>query len=293
MQQREGFVDFNHHKTWYSVYGDLDSGNTPLLVLHGGPGYTHNHLQNLSELSQQGIPVVLYDQVGCGKSDRPDNPSLWTIELFIDELRTVRESLELENIHLLGHSWGGTLAAEYLFTQPEGVQKLVLSSPLLDTTLWVEEADKLKDQLEPNVAATMRKHELAGTTDTQEYKDAYKVFTKHFLCRVEPYPEFMRLSDEGNGQQVYETMWGPSESLAAGTLKGWSALSRLGQITIPTLLLSGKYDEATPRQMELAQKGIPGSEWIIFENSSHTTNLEEPEKYLKTVGEFLGSSPSR
>jgi proline-specific peptidase len=290
MLSEENYLDFKGYKTWYKVYGDLTSEMPTLIVLHGGPGYPHDHLQNLSELAKNGYAVVLYDQLGCGKSDRPDNPDLWTIGLFIEELTTLRSELDLENINLLGHSWGGSLAAEYLFTKPQGVNKLVLSSPLLDTSLWVEEADKLKDLLPPEVAATMRKHEHDGTTETQDYKDAYSVFRDNFLCRVKPYPEMMKLADDGAGDQVYNVMWGPSEAFATGTLKGWSALDRLNELTLPTLLLSGKYDEATPKQMEVAHNKLHNSEWVMFENSSHTSNIEEPGKYLQTVNDFLISA---
>lgn len=287
MHTQENYLNFKGYKTWYAVYGDLNRSKTPLLVLHGGPGYPHYYLQNLSELAENGYAVILYDQLGCGKSDRPDNPCLWTIELFIEELNELRQELNLENINLLGHSWGGTLAVEYLFTKPQGVKKLVLSSPLLDTSLWVEEADKLKDQLSPEIAAIMRQHENAGTTDKQEYKDAYSVFRDSFLCRVKPYPEMMKLADEGAGDQVYNVMWGPSEAFATGTLRGWSALNRLNKLELPTLLLSGKYDEATPKQMEAAHSRLPNSKWIMFEESSHTSNIEEPDKYLDVVNNFL------
>lgn len=283
----EGYMQFKGYKTWYAVYGDVTSGKPPLVVLHGGPGYPHYHLQNLSELAEHGYAVILYDQLGCGNSDRPDDPALWTIQLFIEELNALREHVGLERVNLLGHSWGGTLATEYVLAGAQGINKLVLSSPLLDTSLWVEEADKLKDLLPKEVAKTMRQHENAGTTDTQAYKDAYAVFRDSFLCRVQPYPELMRLADEGAGDQVYNVMWGPSEAFATGTLKYWSVLERLHEIKLPTLLLSGKYDEATPKQMKAAEERLPNAKWIMFENSSHTSNLEEPEAYLTTVNEFL------
>ena len=285
----EGFIDFNGYKTWYSVYGDLTAGITPLVCIHGGPGYPHNHLQNLSELAKQGIPVVLYDQLGCGKSDRPDDPSLWTIELFINELQAVRDALGLDKINLLGHSWGGTLAAEYMFTNPTGVEKLILSSPLLDSDLWVSEANRLMDEMPAWAARVMRKHEAAGTTDDPEYADAYIEFRKLFLCRAEPYPKLLRECDEAMGAQVYATMWGPSEACVTGTLKNWTAFDRLHSITIPTLLLSGRYDEATPPQMDRTQAELPQAERVTFEHSAHVSNLEEPELYLQTLADFLAT----
>jgi proline-specific peptidase len=207
--------------------------------------------------------------------------------LFIDELNTLRDELGLTSINLLGHSWGGALAAEYLLTTPQGVNKAVLSSPLLDTTLWVEEADALKELLPKDVRDVMRRHEAAGTTDSKEYQEAYLVFRSSFVCRIKPYPAIMQRADDMAGVQVYTTMWGPSEAYATGTLRGWSVLERLAGITIPTLLLSGKYDEATPRQVALAQEKIAGAQWTLFEKSSHTANFEEPDKYLSVVNDFL------
>jgi proline-specific peptidase len=285
--KNEGFIDFKGYKTWYSTFGDLKSGVTPLFTLHGGPGYTHHHLQNLSQLADRGIPVILYDQLGCGNSDRPDQPDLWTIQLFIEEINALRAALNLDTISLLGHSWGGSLAVEYLFTKPRGVQKLILSSPLLDTQLWIEENNKLKDPLPLEISSTMRKHEDAGTTDTEEYQAANKIFNKTFGCRLDPQPADIQKADEESSQQVYETMWGPSESHATGTLKNWTALDRLNQIDIPTLLLSGKYDEATPKQMQVAQNLLPNATWTLFQNSSHVSNYEEPKKYLDAVSNFL------
>lgn len=286
-ENAEGYIDFRGHKTWYTTYGDLSSGVTPLVVLHGGPGFPHQHLRNLSQLAEQGIPVVLYDQLGCGNSDKPNKPELWTVELFIDELNAIRSALQLSKINLLGHSWGGALAAAYLLTDPEGVEKAILSSPLLDTKLWVEETEKLKDQLPKEVAETMRRHEAAGTTDSEEYKAADKIFNLHFVCRIDPAPRDVQECIENYSQEVYETMWGPSESHAIGVLKDWSVLDRLNKIRQPVLLLSGKYDEATPRQMKLALEHLPNARWVMLENSSHATNHEEEAKYLHTVEAFL------
>ncbi|HEY1835429.1 MAG TPA: proline iminopeptidase-family hydrolase [Candidatus Saccharimonadales bacterium] len=290
MQTREGFINFKGFRTYYIMYGDVAGEKTPLLALHGGPGYTHYHLENLSGLAERGQPLVLYDQLGCGKSARPDNPKLWTIEVFIDELNAVRKSLGLDLLNLLGHSWGGSLAAEYMLTKPAGVKKLILSSPLLDSKLWVVEAKRLVNELPAWATALMRKHEAEGTTDSYEYQQAYMEFKTRFICRAKPYPMPLVKADEAAGAQVYETMWGPSETHATGSLKNWSVLDRLHEIDTPTLFLSGKYDEATPKQIEIAHRNIPGSKWVLFEHSSHTANFEETEKYLEAVEEFLDSA---
>jgi proline-specific peptidase len=284
---RSGWIPFRGYRTWYEVHGPASTEVPALVLLHGGPGWTHHHLQNLAELAGDGMQVVLYDQLGCGQSDRPEDPSLWTVDLFVAELAALREALGLTDIHLLGHSWGGSLAVEYLLTKPTGVHRLILSSPLLDTALWVSEADKLKDLLPAATAESMRRHEAEGTCDSEEYLQNSAEFARHFLCRLTPYPAMLERADEQSGHQVYETMWGTSEAFATGTLREWSVFDRLGELDLPTLLISGRYDEATPRQIGLAQERIPGSEWVLLENSSHTANVEEPEYYLAAVRAFL------
>jgi proline-specific peptidase len=293
MQTIEGFIDFKGYKTWYSLYGDLDSEVTPLLVIHGGPGYPHYYLEDLGNLSRNGQPVIFYDQLGCGKSDRPDNPGLWTIGLFVDELNTLRKSLGLQNISILGQSWGGTLGLEYMFTKPDGVQKLILADPLVDTKLWVEEAKRLIGELPKWATDIMVENETKGTTDSPEYKKAYAEFARRHICRIEPHPTGVVKSDVEFGRQPYNVMWGPSETKITGTLRDWTSLDRISQIDVPTLFMSGKFDEATPKQIETAHKLLPNSEWVLFENSSHMPHLEEPEKYLKTVKNFLGSTTAR
>lgn len=287
MNVTEGFLKFHGHKTYYVVYGDLNDDVTPLIGLHGGPGYPHYHIEPLKALAESGWPVVLYDQLGCGKSDRPDDPSLWTIELFIQELNALRQHLSITNHHVLGHSWGGSLAAEYALTQPTGLEKLILSSPLLDSKLWVREANRLIDELPHWAANHMKKHEAAGTTDSYEYSQAYAEFTRRYVCRVRPYPPEMVKCDQSMGAQVYNTMWGPSETHATGTLKNWTVLDRLSDMAVPTLFISGKYDEATPLQIEKAHKLLPGSEWVLLEESSHSGLFEQPDEYLAAVRAFL------
>ncbi len=284
---KEGFIKFKGYKTYFKLHGNLADGKTPLILLHGGPGYTHYHLENLSGLASGGRPVIFYDQLGCGNSDRPDNPMLWTVTLFIEEINAVRSQLGLENIHILGHSWGGSLAAEYMLTKPVGVEKIILSSPLLDSKLWVKEANRLIDGLPAWARDTMHKHEADDSTDSVEYQEAYMEFRGRHICRLKPYPLSLLKADRAAGAQVYNTMWGPSETKATGVLKEWSVLSRLNGITIPALFLSGKYDEATHVQMELGQKNLPGSKWTVFEHCSHSANLEEPDKYMAAVDDFL------
>jgi pimeloyl-ACP methyl ester carboxylesterase len=234
-----------------------------LLVLHGGPGSAHDALEGLAALAEQGRLVVFYDQLGSGESDRPDDPSLWTVETFVDQLQAVRDALGLEEIHLFGSSWGGMLAVEYALTRPRGLASLILNSTPTSAPRWAEETAR-----------------LAAGLDEQEFR-------RRHIIRLDPEPEVLARARAKFGKQVYESMWGPNEFTVTGTLKEWDVIDRLGEIRVPTLITSGRHDECTPALVEPLQKGIAGSEWVIFEDSAHMPYLEEPEHYLEVVGNFL------
>jgi pimeloyl-ACP methyl ester carboxylesterase len=240
-------------------------------VLHGGPGSAHDALGGLGALAEQGRRVVFYDQLGSGESDRPDDLSLWTVDTFLDQLRSVRAGLGLAEIHLFGSSWGGMLALEYTLTGSDGLASLVLNSTPTSAPRWAEETQRLAAALP------------AGLDD----KQAEAEFRRRHICRLDPEPEVLARARAKFGAQVYETMWGPNEFTPTGTLESWDVTGRLGEIRVPTLITSGRHDECTPALVEPLQRGIAGSEWVVFENSAHMAYLEEPERYLEVVGTFL------
>ena len=148
----EGFVSFRGYNVWYRIVGDAEgAGRFPLLCLHGGPGVPHDYLEPLEAMTTTERRVIFYDQLGCGNSDQPHDPSLWTVDLFIEEVDVIREALELNRVHLLGQSWGGMLAMEYAFTQPAGLMSLILASSLASLPQWVSEANRLRSKLPPGV----------------------------------------------------------------------------------------------------------------------------------------------
>ena len=186
----EGFVPFRGFRTWYRVVGAPEEpGKAPVLVLHGGPGASHDYLEPLAALAGSGRRVVFYDQLGCGRSDRPHDPSLWTVGLFVEELAAVRSALGLSRVHLLGQSWGGMLAMEAALSLAPGLVSLVLADAPASMDLWVSEANRLRAGLPPEVQAVLRRHEEAGTTNAAEYQDAAMVFTRRHVCRIDPFPE--------------------------------------------------------------------------------------------------------
>ena len=211
-------MSYHGYKTWYVIYGDKND-RMPLFVLHGGPGYPHNFQNNLSVLANNGFPVILYDQLGCGLSDRPKDTSLWTVDFYVEELEALRKHLGYKLINIIGQSWGGSLAAEYTLRYPKRVNRLILHSPLIDTKLWVEEADKLKDQLPNNLGEKMRKLEQTGNTDGDEYGKLAHLFNDTFVLRVRPKPQDAIDGENNASSEVYNTMWGPSEAYATGNMK--------------------------------------------------------------------------
>jgi proline-specific peptidase len=286
----EGFVGFHGYRTWYGVVGDGEEpGKLPLLCLHGGPGGTHDYIEPLEGMAATGRRVVFYDQLGCGKSDLPDDLSLWTVELFVEEVGAVREALGLDRVHLFGNSWGGMLAMEYALTQPAGLESLVLASAPASIPQWVEETGRLRAQLPADVQAVLDRHEAAGTTDDAEYTEAAMVFNRRHVCRVDPWPDcVLRSFDfiERHGV-VYRTMNGPSEFHVTGTLREWSVVDRLGEIDVPTLVVTGEHDEATPAINHTVAEGIPGAESVILADASHMAHVERTEDYLRLLDVFV------
>jgi proline-specific peptidase len=286
----EGFIPFHGYRTWYRIVGDKeDKGKLPLLCLHGGPGMSHDYLEPLEAIAETGRRVIFYDQLGCGNSDHPHNPTLWKIELFVEEVCAIRKALGLDSIHLLGQSWGGFLAQEYILTKPSGVKSLILADTTASTQRWIAEANLLRAKLPEEVQWALKKHEEAGTTDDPVYVSATEVYYRRHLCRLNPWPDCLNRTLEKLGQdsEVYNTMWGPSEFHCTGRLQNWNIEDQLGKIYIPTLILSGEYDESTPAINEVLHRGIQGSEWVLFGESSHTPHLEVTQKYLQVLTKFL------
>jgi len=286
----EGFVPFREFRVWYRIVGEVDQpapSSFPLLVLHGGPGSTHDYLEPLAALSRSARAVVFYDQLGSGNSDQPDDPTLWNIDLFLDEVATVRRELGLERVHLLGQSWGGMLALSYALMQPVGLLSLVVADSTASIPLHAAEVNKLREHLPPEVQEVLDHHEEAGTTDDPAYEEATMAFYAHHICRLDPWPEYLLEALERINLKVYQTMWGVNEFHITGNLKNWDITPRLGEIRVPTLLLSGRYDEFTPAEQEVLRDGIPGSEWVLFEESAHLPHVEKTERFLEVLEGFL------
>ncbi|ANU10835.1 proline iminopeptidase [Planococcus antarcticus DSM 14505] len=286
----EGYIPVTGGKVWYQVSGD--GPGIPLLVLHGGPGGKSSDSDPLCQLGTD-RPVIHFDQLGCGKSDRPTNTELWTVERYVEELRQVIDALKLEEVHILGHSWGTMLAASYLLGKPDGVRSIIFSGPALDAQRWERDQRNYLKQLPQDIQDTIEQSEQEGTTDSAEYNKAMMAFYKRHMCRVDPWPKEMEEDMEEMNQQIYNFMWGASEFTVTGTLKNFDVTGRLHEITIPTLFTCGRFDEATPEATEYYVGFVPNAEFHVFENSSHMPGIEEPKAYVAMVREWLNRQEFR
>jgi proline iminopeptidase len=284
----EGFVMAPGGPVWYHVAGA--GPGVPLLALHGGPGGTSCGLSRLEALGDQ-RPVIRYDQLGTGRSGRPDDLSLWTVARFIEELHQLRQSLGLERMHLLGHSWGGALAAAYVLEKgTEGIVSLTLSSPLLSTPAWVADANLLRRQLPAEVQQTLAEHEAAGTIDSEAYQQASELFYERYVYAGEKPEDPAECAGAPWNQVIYEHMWGPTEFHATGTLLDFDLTPRLDEIDVPVLFIAGEFDEARPETVSGFSKLIPGARMEVIPGVAHASLSKAPEQYRALLEGFLDAA---
>ena len=284
----EGYIPYRGYRTWYRIVGvDGLQSKTALLCLHGGPGAPHFYLEPLERAADENRPVILYDQIGCGNSDQPSDPTLWTVDLFVEEIDAVREALGLERIHLFGMSWGGMLALEYAVRKPPGLVSIVIAHGIPSFPLWASENARLLAETPEASRRALEEHSRADTTDHPDYQAAIHEFYRRHVCRLDEWPDYLSRTLDNIRTEITDVMVGSGNFNITGTLKNWDITPRLGEIEVPTLVMSGRYDMATPVIAESIHRGIPGSEWMLFEESSHTAFIEEPELFLQVLQRFL------
>ncbi|WP_232285979.1 proline iminopeptidase-family hydrolase [Solidesulfovibrio carbinoliphilus] len=280
------FVDVPGGRVYCRTVGHGAPG-LPLLVLHGGPGVPHDYLEPLEALADE-RPVVFYDQLGCGLSDRPDDPALFTVSRFVAELDAVRRALKLSRLHLLGQSWGTMLAVDYLLEKGQaGVAGLVLSGPCLSARQFAADQREHLAQMPEDVRLAIAAAEATADFASPAYEAAVTAFYARHVCRLDPWPECLTRAIEKMGHPVYARMWGPSEFTVTGCLAGYDRTGDLGGLRLPALFTCGRFDEATPATTALYRSLLPGARLRVFEDASHEHHLERPGDYLETVAAFL------
>lgn len=284
---REGYMPFLGHETYYRIVGAAYD-KPALVLLHGGPGSTHNYFEVLDRLADTGRPIVMYDQLGCGESYVEGHPELWTSETWLEELKTLREYLGLKKIHLLGQSWGGMLAIKYLIDdQPEGICSAILSSTLSSSALWAAEQHRLISFLPEEDQEAIRQAEETGNYSDRAYLAANaRYMDLHAMHLSKKLPKCVRRQKRA-GTESYLTAWGPNEYSPTGTLKDFDYTDRLGEINVPALVISGTNDLCTPLVAKTLYDGIRQAEWELFPGCRHMVFVEETDRYCRLLSAWM------
>lgn len=291
MKITEGYMPFLEYKTYYRIVGECIGNKKPLLLLHGGPGSSHNYFEVMDSLAEEGRAIVMYDQIGCGLSATPSRPDLWNLKTWLDELTALRQHLGLTDVHILGQSWGGMQAIAYMCDcKPEGVSSVVLSSTLPAAEMWAKEQHRMITYMTKEQQDAIRTAEETGNFETPEYIAANDEFMiRHCAGPVGPdSPECLRRK-KASGAEAYVTGWGPNEYNPTGTLGGFEYREKLHTIKVPTLITSGLEDLCTPWIAKSMHDAIPGSKWELFEFSRHMPFVDENEKYLGILSDWMNA----
>jgi proline iminopeptidase len=265
-------------------------GDEVLFLANGGPGLPCDYMRDShSHLADQGYRVVTWDQLGTGRSDRPADPALWTIERYARELEQVRTGLGLGPLHLLGQSWGGWLAIEYALAFNAGVKTLILSNTAGDLPHLVEELNRLRSALGPETVTMMLKREAEGSIDHPEYNAAVELLNWRHVHRLETMPPALQRSMDGMVFDIYNAMQGPNEFVYIGNLKDWNRVPDMHRIAQPAYIIVGEHDELTPACAMKMHHALPNSTLRVFKDASHSTCFETPEPYYRELLAFLES----
>lgn len=289
MKISEGYMPFMGHHTYYRTVGER-TDKAPLILLHGGPGSTHNYFEVLDRVAEEdGRMLVMYDQIGCGNSYVDGRPELWKAETWVNELIALREHLGLDTCHLLGQSWGGMLLLTYICGyEHSGVKSGILSSTLPASWLWgIEQARMIKELPEEYQEA------IKTATETGDYSsDIYQRAEEEYMLRHaagKPDPDGPEclLRKKRTGRESYVVGWGPNEYTPMGTLKDYDVIDKLKDIKEPCLVINGGNDLCTPYVAKVMYDNIPNSRWELFRECRHMCFVEDNDHYVEVLKEWL------
>lgn len=289
VQIQEGYMPFGQYRTYYRVVG-TPSDKAPLLMLHGGPGSTHNYFEIFDDFAARtGRQLIMYDQIGCGRSSMPGDPSIYNAHTWVAELKALRHYLHLDRIHLLGQSWGGMLEIIYLCDEmPAGIKSATFASTLSSAKLWSQENHRMIRQLPQN-----EQDAIAQAEESNDFTgDAYQRANDHFMALHShaPYgadaPECLRRAKKV-GTLAYNTAWGPNEYVPQGNLVDYEYTAKLHHMYVPTLITSGTNDLCTPLVAKTMYDALPNAKWHLFPNAGHMSFVEQPAKYQQILADWL------
>ena len=277
-------------------------GNNPtmkLLLLHGGPGATHEYFEACdSYLPAAGIEYYYYDQLGSAYSDQPDEPTLWELPRFVEEVEQVRKALKLDksNFYLLGHSWGGMLALEYALKYQQNLKALIISNMVPSIPAYSRYAqDVLMPAMDQKALAEIKRLEAAGKYDDPRYDELLmQNFYIYHVLRMPPdqWPDPLLRSLNKINKKIYVPMQGPSELGTSGKLVKWDRVADLPRITVPTLAVGARYDTMEPAQMQRIASGVKKGRYLFCPNGSHFDMYDDQSTYMTGVIQFISDVDS-
>ena len=282
----QGYIHVKGGRIWYNVVGT--GTKTPLLLLHGGPGVPSYYLNPIAELGKD-RPVIFFDQLGCGRSDRITDTTLMTMENYMDEVKALRDSLGLKEYFLYGQSWGTMLGTDFTLAHPEGIKALILSSSALSIAKWMEDAQKQIATLPDSIQQIIKVNEANKTYDSPDYQRAMKVYYEKYVARKTPWSADVDSAFSQEGANVYLYMEGPSEFTITGTIKTYDRTPDLGKLKLPVLYIVGDNDEANPETTKYYQSLTPGAKLAIITNAGHLTMQDNKEQHNQVLTAFLDS----
>lgn len=282
----EGYVDVKGGRMWYRIIGD--GRETPLLLTHGGPGGTSRAFYQLAPIAED-RPIILFDQLGSGRSDHHTDSTLLTVENFVEQVAALKSHLGLKDFYLHGHSWGTALALEYYSKYPEGIKALIFNSPYFSTPIWKADADTLILTLPDSVQAAIKTGEESGDFESPGYKMANTVYAKNFGIRNTRLTSELDTVPAPSSSFIYNYMWGPTEFTATGTLKTYNNIESLKRVTVPTLFITGEFDEARPQTVRYFQTLVGGSQMKVIDGAGHGTMHDNRVQNIEAIQSFLAS----
>lgn len=273
---------------WYKVSGT--GTGTPVILLHGGPGFSSYYLKPLEALGAD-RPVVRYDQLGGGKSDGLTDTTKMTIAHFVADLDSLRSHLGYARVHLVGHSWGTILALEYYRAHPDHVASLTLASPALNIPAWEAHAKALEKTLSDSAQRAIKVADSTGKFDAPGYQNALNEFYGKYVW-LHPVQADLDSTMKQANEQIYNYMQGPSEFTITGTLKKYDATPFLRQVKVPTLFTVGEVDEANPALVRRQARLVPHATVAVIPHSAHMTTWDNPDAMIAAVRAHLAKADS-
>ncbi|MDG1914102.1 MAG: proline iminopeptidase-family hydrolase [Crocinitomix sp.] len=286
LEDGEGYLAVNGGKLWYRIIGEGDE--TPLLMMHGGPGGTSRSFYLFEKLTKD-RPIILFDQLGTGRSGHHEDTSLLKVNEFVEQVADLTKHLNLNSVYLYGHSWGTALALEYFSAYSKGVEGIIFNSPYFSTAIWEADADTLITFLPLAAQKAIAEGEASGDFSAKSYQQANSVYLSNYGSRGKRHSSDLDTAKAPGNYFIYNYMWGPTEFTATGTLKNYDIIDKLKKVTVPTLFITGEYDEARPATVRSFEKIVPGSSTVILKRAGHATMHDNLCQNRKAIRKFLKS----